>query len=358
MKTGRTLADLAQELERQAVTKRDFLISTATTECVPPTTDHPGAYLLRFMVGNDELCPVVQDLCHEQLSAHLGIPKPYYDRMCTQLPVLLAQNINAWFRYQPERRLLRTLDHGARAFLSDRYRPLDHHDLAEAVLPVLVETPGVEIVSCEVTERRLYLKAVNHRVEGEVALGDVVQAGVAIANSEVGDGALRIEPLVYRLVCRNGMIAADHAMRRMHTGSRLGGNGEVQWELLRDETKAQSERALWMQVQDLVRASLTQALFQQLLAKLQETTQQPITGDPHAAVEVTAEKFRLTETERKSVLRHLTTGGSLTRWGLVNALTRTAEDVESYDRATELERCGGQVIELPRRDWERIALAA
>jgi len=54
----------------------------------------------------------------------------------------------------------------------------------------------------------------------------------------------------------------------------------------------------------------------------------------------------------------LITGGALTRWGLVNALTRTAEDVETYDRATDFERFGGQVIELPRRDWERIALAA
>ena len=55
---------------------------------------------------------------------------------------------------------------------------------------------------------------------------------------------------------------------------------------------------------------------------------------------------------------HLITGGTLTRWGLVNALTRTAEDVDTYDRATDFERFGGQVIELPRRDWERIALAA
>jgi hypothetical protein len=358
MKSGRRLVDLAQELERQAGAKRDFVIHTGSTAFVPATAETPDAFALQFTVGNQPLQPVVRDLCHEQLSGHLGIPKVYYDRMRTQAPALLAENVNTWFRRCAERRLVRTLDNGARAFLSDRYRPLDHHDLAEAVLPVLAETPGVEIVSCEVTERRLYLKAVNHRVEGEVALGDAVQAGVAIANSEVGDGALRIEPLVYRLVCRNGMIAADHAMRRMHTGSRLGGNGEVQWELLRDETKAQSERALWMQVQDLVRAALTHALFQQLLAKLQTTTAQPISGDPTKAVEVTAEKFRLTETERGSVLRHLVEGGTLTRWGLVNALTRTAEDLDSYDRATEFERFGGQVIELPRCDWERIAQAA
>ena len=358
MKTGRSLVDLVRELERQAVTKRDFLVSTATTECRPPTEEDPHAYTLRFAVGDAELQPVIQDLCHEQLGAHLGIPKPYYDRLRTQLPALLVQNVNGWFRHQPERRLLRTLDNGARAFLSDRYRPLDNYDLAEAIVPVLTATAGVQVVSCEVTERRLYRKAVNARVEGEVEPGDVVQAGVAIANSEVGDGALRIEPLIYRLVCRNGLIAADHALRRFHTGGRLQGRADDHWEVLRDETKVQSDKALWMQVQDLVKAALAESLFRQLLNRLQESGQQPIAGDPTKAVEVTAATFRLTEAERGSVLRHLITGGTLTRWGLVNALTRTAEDVGTYDRATDFERFGGQVIELPRRDWERIALAA
>ena len=71
MKTGRSLIDLARELERQALTKRDFLVSTATTECRLPTEEHPTAYSLRFTVGDAELQPVIQDLCHEQLGAHL-----------------------------------------------------------------------------------------------------------------------------------------------------------------------------------------------------------------------------------------------------------------------------------------------
>jgi hypothetical protein len=36
------------------------------------------------------------------------------------------------------------------------------------------------------------------------------------------------------------------------------------------------------------------------------------------------------------VLKHLILGGSLTTWGLANAVTRAAQDAESYDRATEL----------------------
>ena len=39
-------------------------------------------------------------------------------------------------------------------------------------------------------------------------------------------------------------------------------------------------------------------------------------------------------------------GAFLSLWGLANAVTRSAEDCESYDRAIEMERIGGQVIEL------------
>ena len=54
------------------------------------------------------------------------------------------------------------------------------------------------------------------------------------------------------------------------------------------------------------------------------------------------------------MLRHLIEGGDLTRYGLFNAITRAAADLDSYDRATEFERFGGQVVELPKRDWEEV----
>jgi len=38
---------------------------------------------------------------------------------------------------KPERRMVRTLDGSTRAFLSDRYRPLDNFDLAHEVFHVL-----------------------------------------------------------------------------------------------------------------------------------------------------------------------------------------------------------------------------
>ena len=44
----------------------------------------------------------------------------------------------------------------------------------------------------------------------------------------------------------------------------------------------------------------------------------------------------------------------MTRYGLQWAVTRLAGETNDYDRATELERLGGQVIELPKTDWQRI----
>ena len=48
-------------------------------------------------------------------------------------PMLLADNANRWLKDKGEdRRLIRTLDGKARALLSDKYRPLENEDLAEA----------------------------------------------------------------------------------------------------------------------------------------------------------------------------------------------------------------------------------
>ena len=53
------------------------------------------------------------------------------------------------------------------------------------------------------------MKVVNKKLKAEVAVGDAVQAGFVISNSEVGLGSVKIEPLIYRLVCKNGLVLKD-----------------------------------------------------------------------------------------------------------------------------------------------------
>jgi len=345
MKQGKTLTELAVELERQQKSKRDFVADTRKLYMDPVSNDLE-------IEGIEESFPVRQ-FAHRQIGDRVKIPAAYYDRMPNDLR---AVNVNHWLRNEPEQRMVRVLDGEARAFLSDRYRTLDNFDLASAVLPVLGEVPEMEIVSSELTERRMYIKALFPRITEEVKRGDIVQSGVVISNSEIGSGALKVEPLVYRLVCLNGMIS-PFSQKRYHVGKSIG-EIEAAAEIFSDATKEQDDKALWMKVVDTVRAATKEAGFKLIVDDMRRTTEMRLEADPVTVVERTTKKFAMTEGEGKSVLTHLIEGGDLSGYGLLNAITRTSQDIEDYDRATDFERMGGQIIELNPSQWKEIAAAA
>ena len=67
--------------------------------------------------------------------------------------------------------------------------------------------------------------------------------------------------------------------------------------------------------------------------------------DPFKTVEVLGDKYVLNKIERASILRHFIMGNDFSAFGLVNAVTRSSQDVEDYNRATDLERLGGMLLE-------------
>lgn len=361
MKSQYTLTELAVELERRASSKRDIIVDTrklAMTEqlnglVVPDMIQsniHGGTrYAQEFGINNH---------AHQQIGARLGINKMYYDKMRAEAPELLAKNVNHWFEKQAEPRLVRILDGTTRAFLSDRYQRIENEEIANTVLPVLLESgQGVRIESCSVTDTKMYIKAVFPKVEGEVAKGDIVQAGIAISNSEVGSGTVKIEPLVFRLVCANGLIINDSKFSARHVGARISADEGLR-ELFSDETVQADDRAILLKVRDVVRASFDEARFARHLDSMRAASEDKITGNPAEAVKVLSKKMLLNEFESGSVLRHLIEGGDVSRWGVLNAVTRTAQDVESYDRANELESMGGVILNLPKTEWRVMAEAA
>jgi hypothetical protein len=194
-------------------------------------------------------------------------------------------------------------------------------------------------------------------VTAEIKRGDVAQAGIVISNSEIGMGSIKVEPLMFRLVCLNGMIANDHAMRKYHVG-RAGTTDDLAQEFFKDDTRKADDVAFWKKVRDVVQGSFNVDIFNRIVDSVRETTERVISGDPVKVVEVTQKKFGLSDKERGSVLTHLIQGGDLSQYGLLNAITRASQDVDDYDRATDLERLGGQVVELSRNDWREIAEAA
>ncbi len=353
MKTGRTLQEFAAEIARQSLSKRDFIVPSNRLHLAIGHGSHMQlSFDQREYFG-------LRSTMHEQLSTRLDIPRSYYEKMRTHQPMLLTANVNTWLEASSDRYLVRTLDNDARAFLSDRYRPLDNVDLAEAILPRLSDL-DVTIESCEITERRLYIKAVTPRVQADVVPGDTVQAGICISNSEVGLGALKIEPLIYRLICKNGAVINEMASRKSHIGRRhssLDFNEQTTYvPYISDATRAAEDKVFWMKINDVMQALLHGPSFQQIVTNWQlATTRAIVDPDVTGVVERTAKKFNLAATEQQSVLQHLITGRDLSAYGLMNAVTRAAHDVESYDRSTDLERIGPQIVELPRTEWQTLA---
>lgn len=346
--------ELATELDRQRKAKKDYLLDTRNIGMDFTTTAHQ--ITLNNDAQNTSTILGVNDIAHRQIGATLGIPAKYYDKMRQENPELLSANVNSWFQETPAVRMVRTMDGTARAFLSERYRRIDNYEIAEAVLPIISQIQDARVESCEVTDQRMYIKVVNPRLETEVTKGDVVQSGILITNSEVGLGSMAIQPLVFRLVCLNGMVINDAATRRYHIGR--GNEAAEDYSLYSSETLQADDRALMLKVQDTVKAVVDATRFEKVVSMMREARDAKITtSDIPKMVELAASDFGMTKAEGSGVLDYLIRDGELSLYGLSNAVTRAAQDVDSYDRSTDLESVAYSILGMGRDRWNKLNTA-
>jgi len=355
-----TLQELAVELDRQREAKKDFIADTTELRAIP---DDSG---MQLQVGDLGAMPIRQH-AHRQIGERLGIPAKFYDRLNAKHQDLLAWNINTLFKREPESRMIRTLDNKVRAFLSERYRPLDNYDFAQAVLSRLTKLKG-DILRCDLTETKLYIKVVVPGIEREIKkpgtfMGDgghnpihVLKPGAVCGNSEVGSGSVFFQPGIHEVNCSNLAVFNRNAMRKHHIGGKQSNQLDEQlFAVLKDETRAVADKAFWMQVQDLVEASLEGELFEQHVAECEAA----LNGTPiERPIKAVRQLENLSETEQDGILAGLVHGGDLSQFGLQFAVTEFAQTVDDADRRLDLERFGGSVIELPQQEWQRLACAA
>lgn len=338
-----TLTEMAQEIERQRTAKRDFLATTGMLQM--QTSDGKST-----MAIADKGEFVVTEHTHNQLGTYLQIPAQFYDRMRQQHPDIIDHTVNKLLERRNEKRMVRTLDGTARAFLSKTYRVFDNFDLAQNVLPVVMEHQ-LDIVSCALTPQKLYIKALAHKMQGEIRPGDVVEAGLMISNSEIGQGNVIINPFLNRLVCSNGAVINELASKRRHVGRENAVDGELV--VYSDETRMLEDQTFWSKIKDTIKAVMTPDVFNLVLDKVRGTTEVKITGKADEVVEVFAKQNQLNQTQQGNILQHLIQGGDLTQYGLFNAVTAAAQaDDLDYDEATRMEALGGYIIELPPSDWK------
>ena len=368
MKIGSSIQNVAERLKMIEESKQDILADPGALAMVAQIPDDGSAAIVEnsrlecelflnpspFKVGRDSYH--INPLAHRQISSHLDIPKAYYDRMLTTKPELLAKNVNGWMRDKTKKRLIRTVGNPdrnefagtIRAFLSDRYRPLDNYDLMGAIMPVLQQY-DFEIKSCELTETHFYLKAIVPTLTTEISVGDTVALGVCIRNSDVGCSSLAIAPMVERLVCKNGMTINALGKRKYHVGRRfdaLDDSSEFITAHISDEAREADDKAYWLGVRDTVAHCANEAILEDVASVYRDAKDVPIIGDTVEVVESIGRKVGLGLEETESVMENLIRSGELSQYGVANAVTRHSQDVEDYDRASKLESIGWNVMTL------------
>lgn len=356
MKAGETMENLATEIMRQNEAKTDYIVYAHDLLMEPC-----GDSLILHVLDDDAVDRIepldIGEYAHKQLYTYLNIPAKYYNRMLSEYPELLAENVNGWLSRCDAQRMLRVLDGRMRAFVSNRYLRIDHHEVSCAVLPIIGTYSDVQFLSCQLTESRMYIKLAHPDLQQSIAPNITIQAGLLISNSEVGLGSVNIQPLIYCPEQDFGMIVQTTTARRNHSGPVYNADTSFQ---IRPEKFSLVEGSFFLRkIQATIEQAFDEVRFEQLVEHIRSARNALIVADNVAdVVKSVCSEFDVTETEQNGVLQQLAGSDEMNRYGLANAVSQYGQHIESYDRATELEGIGYKIISMPDQHWNHLNQAA
>lgn len=338
---------LAKKLKQQKDTKKDYIIPSEQIQSEYDVGEKK--IKLSIPVPNEygrksfELTPY----CHKQVSTKTGIPSKFYERLRENHPELLVKNINELIR-EKDKRLVRILDGRARALLSDRYRIIDNYDVmfnAMDRFDVLNKEKDMQIYikRADLTETKLYIKAISGKLKDEIfpnkgKVGEAVEGGIIITNSEVGAGAYKVMPFMNVLSCSNGMIS-EKTFSRVHLG-KARGTGMIDWS---DLTLQLEDEALWSKIRDMVNQTFSVEIFRKWVEQINQVASTVI-ENPIVAVNNVVKEYELPKERNELLLKQFAQEG-FTQFGLAQAVTRIAQEEKSYDKQIEMEKVGAKILE-------------
>lgn len=214
-----------------------------------------------------------------------------------------------------------------RAMMTEAFTPFDDLELLENLFSVLSErtdiTSTAKLAWMDVQETCSHFRIVWGE-ETALKVGDTVKRGIHITNSEVGMRAVRIEAVVIRLICLNGLLApsvkGSQVFRHVGNPARL---------------KAGIREA----VED---ASLE---TERVIADFRRSLQIPIPKPTEFLTGVIkAEPFLSQDDLKATLLAWETSGAEETLFGVTNALTFAAQTRDAEKRYA-METVAGRVLE-------------
>jgi len=321
------LQNLIDELERQKPLKWDQKIDSSQLGMV---LDGSPTFQLN---GRENLFTITRP-CHNQIAERLEIPVRYYTKMENEAPDLLTENVNTWLKKNPKEAFIRGLGNSVRAFLSDKYRVIDHLDVLYCSLNEL-QAYEVEVEDCFLSETEMNLKVRSHTLKDFVRhKDDLIIGGLLLVNSETGHRALRVEPRMFRVQCTNGMVIEELMTRQVHLG-----NGDDEF-----------DEMIYLSIRRSIKELFGR--FGEIIQILRETTEIKVKS-PQRVINNLVDHYRLSEEQKERILIAFGTEPEHDKYGIANAVTRAAQSEENWEKTLELERIGGKLITLPREEFRK-----
>jgi hypothetical protein len=322
------LESLIEELERQKPLKWDRRVSSSELKMIPLETQ------VKLQIDSDSSLSIIQP-CHIQIAEKLEIPLKYYHKMESEAPELLTENVNTWLQKTKKDFFIRGLGDDVRAFLSDRYRVIDHLDVLYCSLNEL-QAHEAEIEECYLSEIELNIKVKSQKLRDFVRhKDDLIVGGLFLTNSETGHKALRVEPRLFRVKCSNGMIVEHLVTREVHLG-----NGDELYDEMIYLSLRRSIRELFNRFGEIIQA-------------LREATEIKI-RNPQKAIQNVVDQYKLSESQKANILMAFGAEPEYDQYGIANAVTLAAQKEETWEKSVELEKLGGKLVALPMEEFKAL----
>lgn len=191
------------------------------------------------------------------------------------------------------------------------------------------DSESFEVQGLKIEQEAFRLDIVSPKVATEVRRGDVIQAGVRVEHSYVGERATTVMAFVTRLQCTNGMVHRECVASRQMTRTR--------------KLNASREDAGMLQIEQIRR--MTHEVRKKLGATLESIQKLADQKAEVRELEQFLRQARMHSSDTVSRLRDawVTEGSEQTAFGLFNAMTRLAtHDTELSGRQrTMLARLAG-----------------
>ena len=372
-----SLKELVEELDRQKESKIDF-IADSRELAVIKHPEQEGVYCLApDAVRVSEWLPsstktILRDEAMCQLGERLDptIPRTFLRTLSKERPERFLDLMNGLLKDTGKRRLIRCMDGQVRAVLSDKYRVIDNHDIAFAALDAVRSFDG-EVIECAISEKHMrikftsrkifdaidemrtsgdkskwyaggmgnqeFLSKVGAKTQGELPGGPgTVHPLVTISNSETGHGGFNVRIGILRAICFN-LATIETVAAKIHLGSKM------ELGIFQPETIESESKTIFLKARDAIHSAFDPIHFKRLIAKCKVAQNDPIEA-PGDAIDNVIKANSLPQETREHILAHFLRDYDQTRYGLSQAVSRYAQDVDSPDAADQLEVAAGRLI--------------